>query len=244
MVKRVAVLSDVHANVIALEAVLAELDGAGADAIVFGGDLTAGPLPHETADLVRPLSGPLFVTGNGDRRVLAAAETEGDDRDHWLARAHRPEDLELLRRCRPTHSVDIAGIGATCFCHGSPRSDRECVTPLTPEDRMRELSAGIPEKVIVSAHIHVQFDREVAGLRSVNPGSIGMPYEGVAGIACWALIGPDQVDFRRTPYDLERAIALFEASGDPAVDEVIETIRHPATAEEAAKRAESQVFAG
>jgi predicted phosphodiesterase len=241
MAHRVAVLSDVHANVVALEAVLAEVAGAGVDVIVFGGDLTAGPLPHETAELVRPLRGALFVTGNGDRRVL---EPHDDERDRWIARAHQPDDLELLRRCRPTHSIEIEGIGPTCFCHGSPRSDRECVTPLTPEQRMRELSAGISEKVIVSAHIHVQFDREVAGLRSMNPGSVGMPYEGIPGIACWALLGPVGAEFRRTPYDLDRAIALFEASGDPGVDEVIEIMRHPVTAAEAAEWAEAQVFAG
>jgi predicted phosphodiesterase len=243
MVHRVAVLSDVHANVVALAAVLEEVEAAKPDVIVFGGDLTAGSLPRETADLVRPLQNALLVTGNGDRRVLEAADGGGDEVDQWRAAAHRPQDLDLLRRCRPSHSIEIEGLGPTLFCHGSPRSDRECVTPLTPEDRMRALSEGVAERVIVTAHIHVQFDRQVAGLRSINAGSVGMAYEATPGEAYWALLGPD-VELLSTPFDLERAVALIEASGDPKADELMQILREPASAAEAAEWAESLVFAG
>ncbi len=71
-----------------------------------------------------------------------------------------------------------AGLGPVRFCHGSPRSDEELVTFATPETRIRALMEGVPERVLVSAYTHIQFDREVAGIRSVNPGSVGMPYEG------------------------------------------------------------------
>ena len=82
------------------------------------------------------------------------------------------------RRSRRTSSSRSTGSGAVRFCHGSPRSDEECVTPETPEERVREFSAGVDEPVIVSAHVHIQFDREAAGIRSVNAGSVGLPYEG------------------------------------------------------------------
>src|SRR5215216_932761 len=79
--------------------------------------------------------------------------------------------------------VDVAGLGPTRFVHGSPRSDEECVTPETPAARVREFMEGVPERVVVTAHTHVSYDRRVGDVRLLNPGSVGLPYEGVSGVA-------------------------------------------------------------
>jgi len=129
---------------------------------------------------------------------------------------HTEEMRDFLATFEDAVSVEVDGLGQVCFAHGSPRSDEECVTPETPEERVREFSAGIDERVIVTAHVHIQFDRGIAGIRSVNAGSVGLPYEGRQG-AYWALLGPD-VEHRRTEYDVDATVERYRASGQPNVD--------------------------
>jgi diadenosine tetraphosphatase ApaH/serine/threonine PP2A family protein phosphatase len=138
--------------------------------------------------------------------------------------------------------LEVDGLGPVRFCHGSPRSDEECVTPETPDARVREFSAGVDETVIVSAHVHIQFDRQVAGIRSVNAGSVGLPYEGRAG-AYWALFGPD-VELRRTEYDVDATVELFRASGQPNVEQIVEMMLTPPEPREVIDHAEKHIFAG
>jgi predicted phosphodiesterase len=239
---RVAVVSDVHGNAVALEAVLAALDDVQPDLVVFGGDLTWGPLPEETLRLVETLSTPaLFVRGNAERALLEPDE-EPSQRARWLLERHPPSALAFLATFEPRLSLELDGLGPTCFCHGSPRSDEELVTPETPEERVRALASGIDERAIVSAHTHLQFDRRVAGIRSINPGSVGMPYEGRQG-AFWALLGAD-VELRRTGYDVAEAVARYHGSGYPLVEQMIEILEQPPTREEVTAHAESLQFSG
>jgi predicted phosphodiesterase len=229
---RVAALYDIHGNVPALQAALADVASAGVDAILIGGDVAEGPQPVETLDLLESVDIPLrWIRGNCDREPSEwVAERLGERRVAWLA------------ALPPTDRVDVRGLGPVLFCHGSPRSDEECVTPITPAARTRALSAGIAERVLVTAHIHVQFDREVAGVRSLNAGSVGLPYEGAHG-AFWALLGPD-VDLRRTPYDLGQAIAAYRATDDPLREQMVEMLRTPATRDEMVAMAERLEFSG
>jgi putative phosphoesterase len=236
---RVAVLSDVHGNAPALAAVLAEVERAEADLIVFGGDLTWGPLPKETFELVRGL-GARFVRGNADRAVLE--NVSESEREQWMQEHHTDEMRELLASFEEQVVVEVDGLGAVLFCHGSPRTDEECVTPETPEERVREFSAGVEERVIVTAHVHIQFDREVAGIRSVNAGSVGLPYEGRPG-AYWALLGPD-VELRRTEYDVDETIERYRRSGQPGVEQIVEMMVEPPEPREVIDHAEKVVFAG
>jgi putative phosphoesterase len=238
-VKRVAVISDVHGNAVALAAVLAELEREQPDLLVSCGDLTWGPLPEETYELARGLNA-RFVRGNADRAVLEnVSETE---REQWMQEHHTQEMRELLGTFEEQVVVDIDGLGAVRFCHGSPRTDEECVTPETPEQRVREFSDGVDERVIVSGHVHIQFDREVAGIRSVNSGSVGLPYEGRPG-AFWAILGPD-VAMRRTEYDLDEALERYRASGQPGVEQIVEMMVEPPERREVIDHAEKVVFAG
>jgi predicted phosphodiesterase len=133
--------------------------------------------------------------------------------------------------------VEVDGLGAVLFCHGSPRSDEEILTRISAEARVAAAVAGVEERVVVSGHTHVQFDREIAGKRLVNPGSVGMPYGAQPG-AYWALLGPD-VQLRRTAYDLEAAAEAVRATGFPAAGEhAADNVLTVPTAEEATEQFE------
>jgi predicted phosphodiesterase len=241
--RTVAVLSDVHANAVALEVVLAEVSAAAPELVLFGGDLTWGPEPEGTLSLVDGLSIPaVFVRGNAERSLVETGD-EPTGRRPWLLEHHAPTSLERLARFAAHVSVDVDGLGPVRFCHGSPRSDEEVVTPETPEARIRELMDGVSERVLVTAHTHLQFDRRVAGIRSINPGSVGMAYGEGPGLACWAILGPD-VDLRRTPFPVDRAVARYRASGDPAAERMVGLIQAPPSRAEMIAYAEERVFAG
>jgi putative phosphoesterase len=236
---RVAALADVHGNAPALEAVLAEVAREQVDLIVFCGDLTWGPLPSESLALVAALDVPArFVRGNADRMV--GVEPEG--RGPWMAEHHDAEQTAFVNGFESHVVVDVDGLGPTRFVHGSPRSDEECVTPETPAERVAEFMADVPERVVVTAHVHVSYNRVVDGVRLVGPGSVGRPYEGEPG-ARWALLGPD-VELRRTEYDYEATAALYRASGIPEAEQDVEILLHPPTRAEVIAHAESVVFAG
>jgi putative phosphoesterase len=239
----VAVVSDVHANTVALEAVLSELVPLEPDLVVFGGDLTWGPEPEETLALVAGLEAPtLFVRGNADRMLLEDGE-EPTARKPWLLERHSPQALAHLATFVEQATVEVAGLGRVRFCHGSPRSDEELVTPETPEARVRAFTEGVEEHVLVTAHTHLQFDRRVAGMRSVNPGSVGMAYGVEPGHACWAILGPD-VDLRQTRFSVERAAERYRASGDPAAERMIGMLESPPTLAEVVENAERLEFSG
>jgi predicted phosphodiesterase len=240
--RRVAVLSDVHDNATALEAVLTELEPLRPDLVVFGGDLTWGPQPGETLALVDRLPFPaLFVRGNAERALLEPA-ADPTERERWLLERHSGEVLAFLSSFLEGVSIDVDGLGAVYVCHGSPRSDEELVTPETPADRVRDLTAEISERVLVTAHTHLQFDRRVAGVRSINAGSVGMPYEDEPG-AYWALLGPD-VELRRTDYSLERAAERYRASGDPLAEQMVQLLVSPPSRGEVIEHAEELRFSG
>ena len=248
--RKVAVVSDVHGNAPALAAVLVEIEREQPDLIVFGGDLTWGPLPGPTLALITPdlSERAVFIRGNADRRLLELADgrdAEGDDspteREQWLSREHAGR-LDFLRQFVEQAVVEIEGLGAVRFCHGSPRTDEECVTPRTPVKRLRELREGVSERIIVTAHTHLQFDRKIDGMRSINPGSVGMPYEEHIA-AYWALLGPD-VDLRATDYDVEETLRLYRASADPLAERPIEYLVTPPSRDEVIEDAETRVFAG
>jgi putative phosphoesterase len=236
---RVAALADVHANAPALRAVLADVAQENVDLIVFCGDLTWGPLPQETLEVVRGIRTPTrFVRGNADRLVGINLSERGT----WMAEQHGAEGRRFLGGFDHHVVLDVDGLGPTRFVHGSPRSDEECVTPRTPEARVREFMAGVPERVVVTAHVHVSYDREVAGVRLVGPGSVGRPYEGERG-ARWAILGPG-VELRRTDYDHEEAAERYLAGGIPGAEEDVELLLRPPTRDEVVADAELRVFAG
>jgi putative phosphoesterase len=249
--RRVAVIADVHGNAPALAAVLDDIADAGVDLVVSCGDLTWGPLPRETLDVIDGVRTKVrFVRGNAERALgeldarVGAGDREGlTARELWMIGAHSAAHVDSLYGFPEQLVVAIHGLGRVRFCHGSPRSDEELVTPETPEQRMRAIVAEMPdEHVLVTAHTHLQFDRGVCGIRSVNPGSVGMPYERQPG-GYWAILGPD-VELRRTTYDVGETVRRYRESGDPLGDAMVETLVSPPSPAEVIAHAERAVFSG
>jgi predicted phosphodiesterase len=216
---RVAALYDIHGNVPALEAVLADVERAGVDQIVWGGDVALGPMPAATLARMRELGG-RCVSGNCDREMVE--DFDGGSGTAW-ARAIDRADRDYLAAFEPTVSLDIDGIGPVLFCHGSPRSDEERITRATPPEHLAPMLDGVAERVVVCGHTHQQFDLRAGDHRVINAGSVGMPYEGAAA-AFWLLLGPD-VELRRTDYDL---IPLLERLSDDDRELLRESLIEPA----------------
>ncbi|MGW7516138.1 metallophosphoesterase family protein [Streptomyces sp. NPDC054796] len=218
MTSHVAVLSDIHGVLPALEAVLAEPDVRAADRIVLTGDLAAGPLPVETLDALEALGErALWIRGNADRE-LAEARPTGDPVTDWAAGRISAAQRARLAALPLTAELDVEGLGRVLFCHATPRDDAEVVLVDSRTERWNEVTAGLDAGVgtVVCGHTHVPFTRVVHGRTVVNPGSVGMPY-GRPG-AHWALLGPG-ITLRRTPYDYAAARArIAAASAFPDAD--------------------------
>lgn len=246
----VAALCDIHGNLPALRAVLAEVDRAGVDTVVVGGDVATGPLPRETITELMALGDRArFVRGNADREIVEAYDQGRRDIDleqgpvmraaAYAAGQISESQRTFLARFAPHVALDLDGLGMTLFCHGSPRSDTEIITTATPEPRLRDMPSGVSEPIVVCGHTHRQFDRHLNGWRVINAGSVGLPYEGTLG-AYWALLGPT-VELRRTDYDIDDGLAQLRAGGFPDVDEfLLESLLEPMNADEVADFFERQ----
>ena len=211
---RVAALYDIHGNLPALEAVLADVEGENVDAIVFGGDIASGPMPRETLELVQSLDGAVFVRGNADTLSSPAMSPAHDNARRWVEKQLDDEQIAWLA------SLDFSAVlDDTLYVHAAPE-DWTVITELTTDERLAELLSGVEQSRVVAGHTHMQLDRKVGPIRFVNAGSVGMPYEAAPG-AYWAILDHD-VEFRRTEYDLERAAAAIRATGHPRVEEFVE----------------------
>ena len=204
---RVLALYDVHGNSDALEAVLADPRAAGADAIVVGGDVVPGAFAGAALDRLEALSTDVhWVRGNGERETAAVVTgpppKEGDNAAEmaaFTAQQLGPERARTLGELALSVMVD-----GVLFCHATPRSDAELVTRLSPRERWSEVLADVDAAVVVAGHTHQQDDRMVSGVRFVNAGSVGLPYEG-DGAARWLWIEDGVPDLRRTAYDAAAA---------------------------------------
>jgi putative phosphoesterase len=207
----VAALYDIHGNLAALEAVLAEVSD---DAtILVGGDVVAGdPAPSETLERLRGLGDRvLWLRGNADRELTPGELGLAPPGVLDATRAAlTDEQIAFLHGLPQTQRV-----GDVLYCHASPRNDVDIFTERTPEERIAFLFEGLDVPTVVCGHTHTQYERTVAGVRVVNAGSVGMPYEEEPG-AYWLL----DLVHRRTPYDgaelkatREEAVAEFTERG-------------------------------
>jgi putative phosphoesterase len=238
---RVAAIYDMHGNLPALEAVLAEIDQQQPDLIVVGGDVASGPLPKATLDRLMCLGERTrFVCGNADREVVACFDgaplandlpEEVREITDWVARQLERKHRDFLASFEKQVVLTVDGVGDVLFCHGSPSSDEEILTAATPEPRLHAALTGVDVAVVVCGHTHMQFDRQFGKTRVVNAGSVGMPY-GEPG-AYWLWLGP-AVTLRCTSYDLHQAAQTIRASGYPeAQDFADNNVLQPASAAEA-----------
>jgi putative phosphoesterase len=209
--RQVAALYDIHGNLAALEAVLAEVPE---DAtIMIGGDICAGgEQPSQTLARLRGLGDRVaWLRGNADRELFPGEDGLAPPEFLKEARAQlSEEEIAFLHELPPTQRIDDV-----LYCHASPRNDLDIFTERTPEERIAFLFEGLDVGTVVCGHSHTQFERTVAGVRVINAGSVGMPYEDEPG-AYWLL----DLVHRRTPYDgaelktsREEAVAHFTDLG-------------------------------
>jgi diadenosine tetraphosphatase ApaH/serine/threonine PP2A family protein phosphatase len=203
-----AVLYDIHGNLVALEEVLKDAESAGADAYLLGGDFASwSPWPRGTLDRLRSLRQTTWIRGNGERWL----------RDPPL---DRPEVLETLREMDSGVGTDegwLFSLQAQCeldgvlYVHGSPLSDVESFAA-EPADDDERLLAGVRHTTVVFGHSHLQFRRPGPnGTTLINPGSVGMPLDGDVR-AAYALRHDDgELEFRRVEYDVGRAARAWES---------------------------------
>ncbi len=223
--RRVAAIFDIHGNVPALEAVLADIRRASVDQVIVGGDVFPGPMPIEVLRLLETLDRPVrFIKGNGDRVVLAA-KAGGDisevpapyqDTVRWAAEAVTDQEARSIGSWPSTLRCQLAALGDVLFCHATPRSDKEIFTHRTEEVLLRPLFQDVSAPLVVCGHTHMQFDRRVGNTRVVNAGSVGMPF-GRTG-AYWLLLGHD-IELCRTTYDLVAAARRVRATKYPQAEE-------------------------
>lgn len=213
---RVAALHDVHGNLPALEAVLAEIASLGVDRVVCGGDVVAGPFPRECLERLVAADA-AFLRGNADRFSPRAPAGIWE----WVV-----EELEPARVAFLDELPIAVSLGGVLYCHGSPRDEDEILTKVSPDERIAAALDGVEEELVVGGHTHVQFLRHVGRWRFANAGSVGMPYEGRPG-AFWALVDGLELEHRLTPYAVDAAAAAIRASEYPQRDDFCELLLEP-----------------
>ena len=220
---RVAAISDIHGNLPALEAVLADIEREGVDEVVVVGDSVSGPWPAEVFDLLGSI-GAHIVRGNADRaeEVMAHSSELGA----WNADRLGASRVATVTAWPLTLELTVEGLGDVLLCHSTPTSDTPIYTRITPDDELAKLVGDVAADVLVCGHTHMQYDRRLStGLRVANPGSVGMPYEGQRG-AYWAVLGPD-IEFRRTEYDVDATVAAIQVMGAPVDATLLEYLLEP-----------------
>jgi predicted phosphodiesterase len=236
---RVALISDLHGNLLALETVLADLRRHRPDQTVCLGDVAAaGPRPRECVAALAALGCPV-VRGNTDDELLAGgtADASGGARQQrmdavvgWGAAQLSEADRAFLRSFRPTVRVELApGAELLCF-HGSPRSNTEVILATTPDDELRPMLDGHDALVYAGGHTHLQLLRGRGSARVINPGSVGIPWERRPDDpervhlpdAEYALLehecGDLTLRFRRLPIDAGEVRRSIRRSGMPHAD--------------------------
>ena len=226
-----AVLYDVHGNLSALDAVLADAHAAGGTRFVLGGDYALfGPWPAETVERLRSLDAAVWIRGNGERWTANPQDAPDDPVVQGAIAASR-EELGAATVAELAALPESHTLGDCLFVHGSPPSDVRSFLPAPAPDEP-DLLAGVTGDRLVFGHTHLQFRRHGArGIELLNPGSVGMPFDGDHR-AGYALIGDDgEIETRRVVYDRVASAA--------AVRE-----RVPEFGETVARRSEQATFDG
>ena len=220
-----ALIADVHGNLVALEAVLADIRRLEVDALICLGDVAAtGPSPCQAIERVAETGCPV-VMGNTDAWLLDPRDEEQEDDDwrkihdidSWCAEQLSEEHRALLRAYAPTVERD----GLCCY-HGSPRSADEELLPVTPAAELEAALAGHEAAVYAGGHTHQVMLRRHRTSIVVNPGSVGLPFELLADgsfsnppYAEYAIVRGTDIEFRRVPLDVGAVTAAAMASGMP-----------------------------
>jgi putative phosphoesterase len=228
---RVGLISDIHGNRLALDAVLADLEREEVDQIVCLGDVAVGPQPAEALARVRDLGCPC-VMGNWDAAFLGEMPEPKDkvgmrlvEIGEWWADLLSPADRKFMESFQPTIELQLNGHSAICF-HGSPHSYDDWIFATTSDDELRPMLDGFEQPVLIGGHTHLQLIRRFEEQMLINPGSVGLPFREwwprPVRISPWAeygIVGGDEgrlsIDLRRTTYDVDTFLAMSLESGMP-----------------------------
>ena len=238
---RIALISDIHGNEIALRAVLADIGRARVDEIVCLGDVaTLGPRPGAVIEILRE-SGCACIMGNHDEFLIEPAlvdtytgQTPVTEAVEWCRGELGREDLDSVRGFERTRQIRLDDRSTLLVFHGSPRSHMDDILATTGADELDDLLADRNATVMAGGHTHVQMLRQHRGTLLVNPGSVGLPFkEHMAGRAPTLLAhaeyatveaadGRVSVSLRRVPLDAGTLRAAAEASDMPLRDHLVQ----------------------
>jgi putative phosphoesterase len=230
---RVAIVSDIHGNLTAFEAVLADLRQVSPDLILHGGDLADfGANPIEIVDRIRSF-GWQGVAGNTDQ-MLAMPETFEEFahqspklRSLWAAvrdmaaatRGALGEERLAWLRSLPLRQIQPP----ITLVHASPESPWRAPAPEASDDELQSFYGPLGQPVVAYGHIHRPYIRSVSAMIVANAGSVGLPYDGDRR-ASYLLIDESRPEIRRVDYDLSRELMALSSSGFPHADWVARTL--------------------
>jgi predicted phosphodiesterase len=232
---RLALIADIHGNLPALDAVLAEIEREAVDQLICLGDVSVGPQPVETLERVRSLGCPVIL-GNWDAwfvegrpRLDGRLANVLGELHAWSAEQLSDEQRQYLGGFEPLFEVPLGDGAVLLAFHGSPRSYDDMILATTPESDLEHLLAGRSALVFAGGHTHFQLCRRFGESLLVNPGSVGLPFrrprEGVMDIAPWAEYGLVEhdggrlsVELRRTAFDVEGFLRTMRDTGMPNAD--------------------------
>ncbi len=232
---RVALVSDIHGNLVSLDAVLADIARQHVDRIVCLGDVPMfGPHPGQVLARLRDV-GCLCVMGNHDLELLdmekALTEAQGPplvaEWMAWCARQLLPADLDYLASWQHTIEITLDGTTTMLCFHGSPRSNMDFILATTPVAELGEMLDGHTANVMAGGHAHMQMLRRYNDMLVVNAGSVGwpleqMPFEGMPRFMPWAeyaIVNCENdivsVELKRIPVSVDELIQAADNSGFP-----------------------------
>jgi predicted phosphodiesterase len=229
---RVAILSDIHGNAVALDACLADLaTQGGADRIVAAGDLCLdGPRPKKVLKRLREI-GAGVVRGNTDRMIAIddANLYDAAERDALLwQRGALGQDWVAWLGAAPATLAIGEGPDGLLVTHATPQHDDEHVWPDAPDDQLERITAGILQKTLAFGHLHVPYVRRWRDRLLVNVASAGLPKDGDPRAHYAILVRQTSgwsVRSRRVDFDVDRVAQQLRRCGMPDADERIAVLR-------------------
>jgi putative phosphoesterase len=241
---RIAIISDMHGNDIAFEAVEADIRQQKIDQIVCLGDaIQGGPQPAAVVRRLRALNCPI-VMGNADAWLISGVETadEGIPPERlkkmgeirlWSLSQLTEDNRAFIASFQPTVTINLEDdLDILCF-HGSPTSFDEIILPAAPEEEFQKILGPYADRILTGGHTHAQQIRRNSELFFFNPGSVGFAYshyqpDGQFYADPWAEYailtveqGQTSLEFRRLPFDAQELIRIYRESGRPFADDAI-----------------------
>jgi predicted phosphodiesterase len=240
---RIGLISDIHGNFTALEAVLANMDQRPVDLLVCLGDVaTIGPQPRQVLDTLKGLDC-TFIMGNHDATLLDMSQMQYyqigpalASTVDWCMGQMDSSDLDFLRSFKPYIQIPLEeGLSLLCY-HGSPQFSTDQILATTTVKELAAQFSGHHNRLLAGGHTHIQMMRQHKSRLIINPGSVGSPFKiayeaGIPPVLLpWAEYGiieykdgVTSVDLRRVPFDMDVFIKAIKESGMPHSDERVET---------------------